>query len=86
MQNGDHPPERLWAYDDYTEFDDQPADTDAGPASLGFFRAALRRRKWVWRGAALAGFASARPVLALGLAAATAVAAALSVHHDPFGQ
>jgi MFS family permease len=37
-------------------------------------------------GAALAGFASARPVLALGLAASAAVAAALSAHHDPFGQ
>ena len=37
-------------------------------------------------GAALAGFASARPVLALGLAAAAAIAGALSAHHDPFGQ
>jgi capsular polysaccharide biosynthesis protein len=55
MHNGDHPPEHLWAYDDYTEFDDQPVDSGAGPASLGFFRAALRRRKWVWRGTALAG-------------------------------
>jgi capsular polysaccharide biosynthesis protein len=55
MQNGDHPSERLWAYDDYTEFDDQPADSGASLASLGFFRAALRRRKWVWRGIAIAG-------------------------------
>ena len=37
-------------------------------------------------GAALAGFASARPVLSLGLAAAAAIAGALSAHHDPFGQ
>jgi MFS family permease len=37
-------------------------------------------------GAALAGFASARPVLGLGLAAAAAIAGALSAHHDPFGQ
>ena len=37
-------------------------------------------------GAALAGFASARPVLALGLAAGAAIAAALSAHHAPFGQ
>jgi MFS family permease len=37
-------------------------------------------------GAALAGFASAWPVLALGLAAAAAFAGALSAHHDPFGQ
>ena len=36
-------------------------------------------------GAALAGFASGRPLVALGLAAAAAAAAALSVHHDPFG-
>jgi MFS family permease len=37
-------------------------------------------------GAALAGFASARPVVALGLAAGTAIAAALSVHRGPFRQ
>ena len=37
-------------------------------------------------GAALAGFASGRPMVAMGLAAAAAVAAALSAHHDPFGQ
>jgi MFS family permease len=37
-------------------------------------------------GAALAGFASARPVVALGLAAGTAIAAALSVHHGSFRQ
>ncbi len=36
-------------------------------------------------GAALAGLASGRPTVAMGLAAAAAVAAALSVHHDPFG-
>ena len=36
-------------------------------------------------GAALAGFASGRPLVAMGLAAAAAAAAALSVHHDPFG-
>lgn len=64
MQNGDHLPERLWAYDDYAEFDDQPADSGTGFTSLGFFRAALRRRKWVWRGVALAGM-----LIGLGLAA-----------------
>jgi hypothetical protein len=40
-------------------------------------------------GAALAGFSAGRPVFALGLAAATAAAAALSAvrgaHHGPFG-
>ena len=37
-------------------------------------------------GAALAGFASGQPVLALGLAAAAAGAAAVSAHHVPFRQ
>jgi MFS family permease len=37
-------------------------------------------------GAALAGFASARPILALGLAALAAVSAALSTHHVSFRQ
>jgi hypothetical protein len=39
-------------------------------------------------GAALAGFASARPILALGVAAAAAVAAAgaAGMHHAPFGK
>jgi hypothetical protein len=36
-------------------------------------------------GAALAGLVSARPLVAMGLAATAAVAAALSAHHDPFG-
>ena len=64
MHNGDHLPERLWAYDDYTEFDDQPGDPATGLTSLGFLRAALRRRKWFWRGIALAGL-----VIGFGLAA-----------------
>jgi MFS family permease len=37
-------------------------------------------------GAALAGFASGRPMAAMGLAAAAAIAAALSARHDSFGQ
>src|SRR5215469_3848378 len=37
-------------------------------------------------GAALAGFASARPLLALSIATGAAVAGALSAHHDSFGQ
>ena len=64
MHNGDHLPERLWAYDDYTEFDDRAADSSTGLTSLGFFRAALRRRKWVWRSIALAGM-----VIGFGMAA-----------------
>src|SRR5215472_2790722 len=64
MHNGDHLHERLWAYDDYTEFDDRPADSATGLTSLGFFRAALRRRKWVWRVMAVAGM-----VIGFGIAA-----------------
>jgi capsular polysaccharide biosynthesis protein len=64
MQNGDHAPERLWAYDDYTEFDDRTGDSATGVTSLAFFRAALRRRKWIWRSIALAGL-----VLGFGVAA-----------------
>src|SRR5215469_6263324 len=64
MHNGDHLPERLWAYDDYTEFEDRPADSSTGLTSLGFFRAALRRRKWVWRSIALVGM-----VIGFGMAA-----------------
>jgi capsular polysaccharide biosynthesis protein len=55
MRNRDHIPERLWAYDDYTEFDEQPTDSSVGLTSLGFIRAALRRRAWVWRCMAVAG-------------------------------
>src|SRR5215469_4182123 len=55
MRNGDHLSERLWAYDDYTEFEDRPADSGTVLTSLGFFRAALRRRKWIWRSLALVG-------------------------------
>jgi capsular polysaccharide biosynthesis protein len=64
MPNGDHLPERLWAYDDYTEFADRPAESVTGLTSLGFIRAALRRRVWVWRGMALAGL-----VIGVGIAA-----------------
>src|SRR5215831_328185 len=63
MHNGDHLPERLWAYDDYTEFDDRPAESSTGLTSLGFFRAALRRRKRFWFGMAVAGM-----VIGLGIA------------------
>jgi hypothetical protein len=37
-------------------------------------------------GAALAGFASARPLVAMGVAAAAAIAGAVSAHHVPFVQ
>lgn len=55
MRNLDHLPERLWAYDDYTELDERPADSVTGLTSLGFIRAALRRRAWLWRTMAVAG-------------------------------
>jgi len=55
MRNRDHLPERLWAYDDYTELDNRPAESVTGLTSLGFIRAALRRRKWLWRTMAVAG-------------------------------
>jgi capsular polysaccharide biosynthesis protein len=55
MHNGDHLPERLWAYDDYTDLDDRPAESVTGLTSLGFIRAALRRSAWLWRIIAVAG-------------------------------
>lgn len=55
MRNLDHLPERLWAYDDYTELDERPAESVAGLTSLGFIRGALRRRAWLWRIMAVAG-------------------------------
>jgi capsular polysaccharide biosynthesis protein len=64
MRNGDHLHERLWAYDDYTEFDDRPAESSGGLASLGFIRAVLRRRKWAWRIMAVLGM-----VIGFGIAA-----------------
>lgn len=64
MRNRKHTPERLWAYDDYTEFDEQPTDSSVGLTSLGFIRAALRRRAWVWRCMAVAGM-----LIGLGVAA-----------------
>jgi len=55
MRNRDHLPERLWAYDDYTELDERPAESVTGLTSLGFIRAALRRRRWLWGTMAVAG-------------------------------
>ena len=55
MRNRDHLTERLWAYDDYTELDDRPAESVTGLTSLGFIRAALRRRAWLWRTIAVLG-------------------------------
>jgi capsular polysaccharide biosynthesis protein len=63
MRDLDHLPERLWAYDDYTELDERPAESFTGLTSLGFIRAALRRRAWLWRTMAVAGL-----LIGLGLA------------------
>jgi len=65
MRNLDHLPERLWAYDDYTELEERPADSVAGLTSLGFIRAALRRQAWLWRTMTVAG-----AVIGLGVALA----------------
>ena len=48
-------PQQLWAFDDYTEVEDQPAEFATGLTSLGFIRAALQRSRWLWRGLAALG-------------------------------
>jgi capsular polysaccharide biosynthesis protein len=49
-------PERGGAYDDDTAaIEPRAADLSAGIISLSIIRAALRRRKWLWRGMAMAG-------------------------------
>ncbi len=48
-------PERLWAHDDFTAVEDQPADFATGLVSLGFIRAAIRRSGRFWRLAAVIG-------------------------------
>jgi capsular polysaccharide biosynthesis protein len=53
--DGNHMPQQLWAFDDYTEIEERPADFSTGLTSLGFLRAALRRSAWLWRGLAAAG-------------------------------
>jgi capsular polysaccharide biosynthesis protein len=65
MRDLDHLPERLWAYDDYTELDERPAESVTGLTSLGFIRAALRRKAWLWRTMTVAG-----AVIGLGVALA----------------
>jgi capsular polysaccharide biosynthesis protein len=65
MRNLDHLPDRLWAYDDYTELEERPAESVTGLTSLGFIRAALRRRAWLWRTMTVAG-----AVIGLGVALA----------------
>ena len=54
-QDGGRMPQQLWAFDDYTEVEDQPAEFATGLTSLGFIRAALRRSRWLWRGLAALG-------------------------------
>jgi capsular polysaccharide biosynthesis protein len=51
---GSNRPEWLWAPDD-TETEDQPADFNAGLTSMGFIRAAIRRRRRFWVGMAILG-------------------------------
>jgi capsular polysaccharide biosynthesis protein len=51
---GSNRPGWLWAPDD-TEAEDQPADFNAGLTSMGFIRAAIRRRMRFWVGMAVLG-------------------------------
>ena len=53
--DGARVPQQLWAFDDYTEVEDRPAEFATGLTSLGFIRAALRRSAWLWRGLAALG-------------------------------
>ena len=54
-ENGDLPG-RLWAFDEFsTNEDSSTADLATGLISLGFIRAALRRRAWLWCAAAAIG-------------------------------
>lgn len=50
-------PERLWGYDGFTATEEQQpiADVTGGLVSLGFIKAALKRRKWFWCTTALVG-------------------------------
>ena len=54
-QDGGRMPQQIWAFDDYTEVEDRPAEFATGLTSLGFIRAALRRSRWLWRGLAALG-------------------------------
>ena len=51
-------PHQIWAFDDYTEVEDQPAEFATGLTSLGFLRAALRRSRRLWCGLAALGLAA----------------------------
>ncbi|MGO8726793.1 MAG: Wzz/FepE/Etk N-terminal domain-containing protein, partial [Streptosporangiaceae bacterium] len=54
-ENGDLPG-RLWAFDEFsTNEDSSTADLATGLISLGFIRAALRRRAWLWCAATAIG-------------------------------
>jgi capsular polysaccharide biosynthesis protein len=54
-QDGGRMPQQIWAFDDYTEVEDQPTEFATGLTSLGFIRAALRRSRWLWGGLAALG-------------------------------
>ena len=46
---GNDLPESLWAYDGLPGGDDSPAvNITSGFTSLGFIKAAIRRRAWLW--------------------------------------
>jgi len=48
-------PDRSWADDDFTAVEDGAADFNAGLASVGFIRAAIRRSARIWGAIAVAG-------------------------------
>ena len=55
MSTSDDGHERPWFDDDATTVEDPSADSAASLVSLGFFTAALRRSKWLWRTTAVVG-------------------------------
>ncbi|MBO0883942.1 MAG: hypothetical protein J2P17_27140, partial [Mycobacterium sp.] len=49
--------DRLWAYEDFSAAHEHPTfDVTGVFASLGFLRAALRRRRWLWLAMGALGF------------------------------
>ena len=56
LNRGIDPPEQAWVDEDVTPAGDGTADFNAGLASLGFIRAAIRRNRWAWCATAAVGF------------------------------
>jgi capsular polysaccharide biosynthesis protein len=56
LNRGIDPPEQAWVDEDVTPPEDGTADFNAGLASLGFIRAAIRRNRRAWCATAAVGF------------------------------